>query len=660
MSFSSLLIANRGEIAARILSTAGFMGLETICVYSEADANAPYIAQADKAVALGPSDPAQSYLNMDKILKAAIRTKAQAIHPGYGFLSENADFARACEEAGLVFIGPNPKTIALMADKAEARALALSAGVPVIPGYHGQDQSFMAFKAAAKAIGLPLMIKAAAGGGGMGIVRLDDLADLKSALKSAADQAKAAFGDGRLILEKMVEKARHIEVQILADMHGNVIHLGTRECSIQRRHQKLIEEAPAPGLSKAQTDKVTDLALKLAKAVGYVGAGTVEFLMGADGQFHFLEMNTRLQVEHTVTEAITGEDIVEQQIRIAKGEALSLSQDDIKFYGHALEARIYAEDAPGGFLPTGGTVEVFETDPILRVDSAIGPGSKITRYYDPLLAKCIAQADTREQARQALLGGLKHSVILGLTHNMDFLAQVLKDKDFIAGQVTTDFLDTRLERLVSRLKASTAPAHIVPLACALKLRLAHEKFRAMSAWPADLSGWASATPPEFPLRLAMDNQTYETTTVWTDTRTCCVSTGQDTHTIAIDITGPHKALCKVDGVCRTVHFADQLPKRLSVHMDGRTYTVTFAGDHTQSAHTAPSSGRITAPMHGRIADVFVETGAQVEAGQPLCVLEAMKMRHEICAPCAGQIQDCYAENDAQIASGDKLFDIKEA
>ena len=658
MKFTSVLIANRGEIAARILSTVQFMGLEAVCVYSETDAKAPYIALADKAVAIGPSDPAQSYLDADKLIEAALRTGAQAIHPGYGFLSENAGFAEQCYEAGLVFIGPRPETIALMADKAKARQAALAAKIPVIPGYHGTDQSFLAFKVAAKTIGLPLMIKAAHGGGGMGISRIDELGDLASAVKSAQAQAKTTFGNNLLILEKAIESARHIEVQILADRHGHIVHLGTRECSVQRRHQKLIEEAPAPGLDQEQTNTVCELAVHLAKTVGYVGAGTIEFLLDAEGQFYFLEINTRLQVEHSVTEAITGEDIVEQQIRIAQGEVLSLNQNSIKFYGHAIEARILAEDAENGFLPASGTVNVFAPDPMLRVDSGVEAGSKISPYYDPLLAKFIAQDDTREQARLTLLAGLKHSVILGLTHTMDFLKTILQDKDFIAGHITTEYVKTHLQGLLTNLQESSGQKERVPLACALKLRIEQERLRALSPYPALLSGWASATSPQIPVHLTLNAHTYKTVTVWTDRQTCRVDVDGNAHTVSIEMHGPHKALCTLDGVMRTVHFANPSPHGLHLHMDGDTSLIEFVEEGQHAGNAAQASGLVTAPMHGRIAEVFVKAGDKVEAGACLCVLEAMKMRHEICAPYSGIALESYALAGGQVAGGDKLFEIE--
>ncbi len=441
-AFRRILIANRGEIACRVIRSARALGYETVAVYSEADANAPHVRMADLAVPIGPAPAAQSYLSIDRLVEAARVAKADALHPGYGFLSENADFAAACRDAGLVFIGPPPEAIRSMGNKAEAKRLLGAAGLPCLPGYHEADQSDGRLARAAETIGFPVMVKAAAGGGGRGMRLVASAAELPAALAAARAEALNAFGSDELILEKAVEHARHIEIQIFADGHGNVIHLGERDCSIQRRHQKLIEEAPSPAVTAGLREAMGQAAVAAARAIHYVGAGTVEFLLDADGAFYFLEMNTRLQVEHAVTEAITGQDLVAWQIRVAAGERLPLVQAEVAFAGYAIEARLCAEDVPGDFLPQSGAVLAWQPPegPGIRVDHGLAAGLAVTPYYDSMLAKIIAFGTDREEARRRLIAALERCLLLGIATNRALLIDCLDHPEFVAGKATTSFL----------------------------------------------------------------------------------------------------------------------------------------------------------------------------------------------------------------------------
>src|SRR5215813_2235847 len=491
-SFAKILVANRGEIAWRVMRTAKAMGYRTVAIYSEADREAPHVEFADEAVCIGAPPVGESYLNIANILKAAHTSGADAIHPGYGFLSENAEFAAACEKAGLVFIGPPPAAIAAMGNKAAAKRRMIEAGVPCVPGYQGADQSDTALEKEARKIGLPVMVKAAAGGGGRGIRLVERESDLPEAIRTARAEAESAFGSGELILEKAVVDARHVEIQVFADAHGNVIHLGERDCSVQRRHQKVVEEAPSPAVDADLRRQMGSAAVAAARAIGYRGAGTVEFLLASDGAFYFLEMNTCLQVEHPVTEMITGQDLVAWQLKVAAGEKLPLSQDQVSFSGHAMEARLYAEDAYAGFLPQTGRVDVWRpaTGAGVRIDHGMKEGLAISPYYDPMIAKVIAHGATREEARTRLVRALRETVVLGPTTNRHFLIRLLEHPQFAAGQATTAFLAKH---------AFPAPAvsdRHWQLAASLLWRQSAERY------PASLRGWRNSNPEPTPIKLA--------------------------------------------------------------------------------------------------------------------------------------------------------------
>ena len=493
MNFSKVLVANRGEIAWRVMRTAKAMGYRTVAVYSDADRDAPHVAFADEAVRIGPPPVGESYLNIDRILEAAHTSGADAVHPGYGFLSENEVFAAACEKAGLVFIGPPPAAIAAMGNKAAAKRRMIDAGVPCVPGYQGDDQSDANLEKEARKIGLPVMVKAAAGGGGRGMRLVTDGAELLDAIRTARTEAQSAFGSGELILEKAVVDARHVEIQVFADNHGNVIHLGERDCSVQRRHQKVIEEAPSPAVNADLRARMGAAAVAAARAIDYRGAGTVEFLLGGDRAFYFLEMNTRLQVEHPVTEAITGLDLVDWQLRVARGEALPLAQDQVQLKGHAIEVRLYAEDAYAGFLPQTGRIDVWRpaTGPGVRTDHGMKDGLAISPFYDPMIAKVIAHGATRDEARRRLVKALRDTVVLGPTTNRHFLIRLLEHPEFAAGKATTAFLS----------KHAFAEPEITDrhwkLAASLLWRQSAERF------PAALRGWRNSNPEPTPIKLAV-------------------------------------------------------------------------------------------------------------------------------------------------------------
>src|SRR4051794_17430439 len=508
--FSRILIANRGEIAWRVIRTARRMGIDTVAVYSEVDEGALHVAMADEARPIGPPSPRQSYLNIEAVVAASRDSFAEAVHPGYGYLSENAEFAEACAAAGIVFIGPSPDAIRAMGSKAAAKALMEAHGVPVVPGYHGADQDDSRLLAEAERIGFPVMIKASAGGGGRGMRVVADASEFARALDGARREAKGAFGDDTVLIERYLERPRHIEVQIFGDSDGNIVHLFERDCSIQLRHQKIVEEAPAPGLTQERRLYIGEAAVAAARAVDYVGAGTVEFIAEQDGErFYFMEMNTRLQVEHPVTEAITGLDLVEWQFRIAAGEKLPLCQDEIALSGHAIEVRLYAENPARGFLPATGTLHRLHLpqgdpgDDAVRVDTGVRPGDTVTPFYDPMIAKIIAHGEDRAAARGRLSRALADTAVLGVTTNLGFLARVVGDPNFSAGAVDTGFVEHRRESLL----ASTDPPPAPVLAAAVLDRLLSREASARSAVRADpwsrRDGWRlnlASAPSDFLFR----------------------------------------------------------------------------------------------------------------------------------------------------------------
>ena len=622
---SSLLIANRGEIARRIIRTARRLGVRTVAVYSEADAASPHVREADAAVLIGPPHAAESYLLGDRIIEAARESGAQAIHPGYGFLSENAAFAEAVLAAGMIWVGPPPPAIRAMGLKDAAKRLMAEAGVPTTPGYLGEDQSEARLAQEAKAIGFPVLIKAVAGGGGKGMRRVERAGDFAAALAAARREAKAAFGDDRVLLETYVNRPRHIEVQVFADRHGAAVHLFERDCSLQRRHQKVIEEAPAPGMSDDVRAAVCGAAVKAALAVDYVGAGTVEFIADATeglraDRIWFMEMNTRLQVEHPVTEAVTGQDLVEWQLRVASGEPLPLTQEQIRLQGHAIEARLYAENPQTGFLPSTGPLTRFRLPQGLRIDSAVEEGGEVSPFYDPMIAKLIAHAPTRTEAAMSLAAGCRSVEVWPVKTNAGFLARCLDDADFIAERIDTGFIEARLDRLV--------PPHDAPpsvLSAAGRARMAAGQDG--SPWSA-LQGFRLNAAPL--LRIVLQQ-------------------GDRRVSVALDTADSPDALAS----------AIRLGERILVFQDGDAFE--FTDPTTASGEDAVAGdGAIRSPMPGRIVSVTAKAGDKVAKGAALITLEAMKMEHALTAPFDGTVAEVKAATGDQVAEGVLLVRLDKA
>jgi acetyl-CoA carboxylase biotin carboxylase subunit len=614
---STLLIANRGEIACRVIRTARRMGVATVAVYSDADAGAAHVAMADRAVRIGPPAARESYLRGDVILAAAKDTGADAIHPGYGFLSENAEFAEACAKAGVIFVGPPASAIRAMGLKDRAKALMSEAGVAVVPGYLGDDQSPERLAKEAGKIGYPVLIKAVAGGGGKGMRKVEAAGDFSAALESAKREAKSSFGDDRVLIEKYVSRPRHIEVQVFADSHGNAVHLFERDCSLQRRHQKVIEEAPAPGMPEKMRTAMGEAAVKAAKAVGYVGAGTVEFIADASqglkaDRFWFMEMNTRLQVEHPVTEAITGLDLVEWQLRVASGEKLPKAQQDLHIDGHAMEVRLYAEDPDSGFLPSIGTLERLRLPDGVRIDSGVREGDAVTPYYDPMIAKVIAHDATREGAAARLADALTHTRIAGVRTNNAFLIRALRNHDFVAGEVDTGFIDRHLSELVPRSEPDT------------------DILTAAARFVADETSTHSSDP-------------------W-NARDGFRLSGKASQVVDFVIAGK-KVHAPLDGPIAPGIDAMRLANGdLALMRSGETLVLRPYDPFESAEHAGEAAERIVTPMPGKIIQVLVKAGDAVKRGQPLAVLEAMKMEQTLSAPADAKVESVNVAVGDQVAA----------
>lgn len=648
--FGKILIANRGEIACRVLRTAQTLGYATAAVYSEADADARHVRLADEAVPIGPAPAAESYLNIDRILEAARLTGADAVHPGYGFLSENAEFAKACVKAGLAFIGPPAAAIAAMGDKAEARRRMEKAGVRCVPGHQGSDQSDAALTGAAETLGFPLMVKAAAGGGGKGLRRVEGREALAQALARARSEARNAFGSDALILEKVIAPARHVEIQVCADAHGNAVHMGERDCSVQRRHQKVIEEAPGPGISEDLRTRMGKAAVAAALAVGYQGAGTVEFLLDADGRFYFLEMNTRLQVEHPVTEMVAGIDLVAWQIAIAEGRTLPRGQEDVDLNGHAIEARLYAEDAYAGFLPRPGRVDhvVLPALEDVRMDHGLDDGQDVPPFYDPLVAKVIAWGVTRETARRRLIRALKATHTHGLEINRVFLIDVLDHSEFTAGKVTTDFLDTVF---VPQMGGRPEPGPEDYALGALVLYLGAPN-TVPAAWQG-LKGWSSSGRAAFDCLFASGEKNIPLRLIKTGDTFHVEQGGAQIELRVIEQT-PEEIVYLFDGVRRRAAYFLHGHDRVTVARDGGGFTLENRLLDLSATAGGAADGVVLAPMHGRVQTVHVQTGGAVQEGKPLLVLEAMKMEHDITSPITGTVADVLVTDGEQVAAGARL------
>ncbi|MCL4714064.1 MAG: ATP-grasp domain-containing protein [Hyphomonadaceae bacterium] len=620
----SVLIANRGEIARRVIRTAKRLGVRTVAVYSDADARALYVREADEAVHIGASPAQESYLRGEKIIAAAKQARAEAIHPGYGFLSENADFAQAVIDASLIWIGPRPDSIRAMGLKDAAKKLMAEAGVPVTPGYLGDDQSEERLQKEADAIGYPVLIKAVAGGGGKGMRKIEKKAEFKAALASAKREAAAAFGDDRVLLEMYVQRPRHIEVQVFGDTHGNVVHLFERDCSLQRRHQKVIEEAPAPGMDEATRAAICEAAVKAARAVNYVNAGTVEFIADASeglkpDRIWFMEMNTRLQVEHPVTEEITGQDLVEWQLRVAGGETLPLEQKQIRMRNHAMEVRLYAENPESGFLPSTGRLDILNVPHGVRVDAAVESGDEVTPYYDPMIAKIIACGRSRGEAIDMLRTACAELEAFPVKTNAGFLVRCLKDQAFIAGDVDTALIASRGDRLTRRPPASE------PAIATAAARFLGETTR----YGADVSPWAQLDG--FRLNAA-------------PSRTVRMRLGDEAIVRDADTGMPRDA---ASGAINAVSIGHSV----IVFDRGEAYEFTLDTGEVEGGEAAAGDGAILSPMPGKIVSVAAKAGAKLKKGDPILVLEAMKMEHTLTAPFDGALAELNAKVGAQVSEG---------
>ncbi|HVA56181.1 MAG TPA: acetyl-CoA carboxylase biotin carboxylase subunit [Gammaproteobacteria bacterium] len=649
-----ILIANRGEIACRVIRTCKRLEIATVAVYSDADRHALHVQMADEAIYIGAARAAESYLNIDRILAAARQTGAEAIHPGYGFLSENSEFARRCKKAGVVFIGPSPESMDAMASKSAAKTLMENAGVPVVPGYHGEDQDLKKLETEAKRIGFPLMIKATAGGGGKGIRIVHDAKEFKESLEGAKREARNAFSDDNVLLEKYIQQPRHIEFQIFGDSHGNVVHLFERECSLQRRFQKVVEETPSPFLDAAMRKKMGEAAVAAAKAVNYVNAGTIEFIVDPDKSFHFMEMNTRLQVEHPITEETTGLDLVEWQLHVAAGEELPLTQQQIKQCGHAIEVRLYAENVEKGFLPVTGRIERFEISDkdYLRVDTGVRSGDEITIHYDPMIAKISVSGNDRTEAIARLQHTLAHTAVFGIVTNLPLLRGIAQHPEFAAGRYDTGFIEHATKNLLSRPRLSTT---VIAAAIADELS-ALGRATAGTPWTAD--GWQLGGKQglNFILR-EVDDSEY------------AMHVAGDAAVFTFDLDGVAHEVCAqhLDEARWNVTLEDKtLAAEVLRHgverqvaFDSQAFNFWLMSPYAhKSGRVADEATHPLSPMPGRVVAVHVKAGDKVEPGQALLVLEGMKMEYTVKAIVSGSIENVLYKEGEMVDAEAPLVDIK--
>ena len=655
--FNKILIANRGEIACRIIQTAHRMGIRCVAVYSEADANARHVAMADEAFYIGPAPSSESYLQADKIIEIAKESGAQAIHPGYGFLSENTDFAEACEANDIVFIGPPSSAIAAMGSKSAAKAIMEDAGVPLVPGYHGKDQSPDLLRAEAEKCGFPLLLKAVAGGGGKGMRVVENMAEFDDALAAAQREAKNAFGNPDMLIERYLTQPRHVEIQVFCDQSGNGIYLAERDCSVQRRHQKVLEEAPAPGLSEDTRKAMGEAAVRAAQAINYVGAGTVEFLYDVDGSFFFMEMNTRLQVEHPVTEMVTGQDLVEWQLKVAWGEPLPLTQDQVKTRGHAIEARIYAEDPDQDFLPATGTLRYLSTpdeSAHVRVDTGVTEGDEISIHYDPMIAKLIVWDETREQAVNRMVQALEHYRIAGLKTNIRFLHAAVDAQPFREAELTTNFIATHNDLLFPKSRLDLDKALVLAAGFILEQRKSAEPVTGDPWSPfGRKNSWRMNSEYAQPLTLQVGDDKHELKILERDDRYQVFGGGSVYHLNAKLNDDFLQAV--INGHRLSVH-GNLHNEELVLFYEGDTFKCTVYRE-TYGFEEMASEGSLAAPMNGSVVAIQAQVGDKVTAGQTLVIMEAMKMEHAIKAPADGVVSEIfYAEGD-QVAEGAELIAI---
>ena len=666
--FTKILIANRGEIACRVAATARRMGIRTVAVYSEADAGAKHVAVCDEAVLIGPAAAKESYLKGDAIIAVALAAGAQAIHPGYGFLSENAEFAEACATAGLVFIGPPAASMRAMGSKSAAKTLMESASVPLVPGYHGASQEPALLQREADRIGYPVLLKASAGGGGKGMRVVERSDDLIAALASCKREAISSFGDDKVLIEKYLQRPRHIEIQVFADTQGNCVYLHERDCSVQRRHQKVLEEAPAPGMPAERRAAMGEAAVAAARAVGYVGAGTVEFIANQDGSFYFMEMNTRLQVEHPVTEMITGTDLVEWQLRVAAGQPLPLRQDQLAIHGHAIEARIYAENPEKGFLPSIGTLRHMDTPDAVsfelggtpgapapvRIDSGVREGDAISPFYDPMIAKLIVWGADRAQALARMRHALGEFQIVGLATNIAFLKRLVEGNAFASADLDTGLI----ERNGVTLFPPAAPAPVGALALAAMALIQGEHTGATDPW-ANPTGWR--LNGHYQRRLAFSDEhgtSYDVTLTYQ-------SSGWQ---MAVDGVASDLALAASDGATLSIRLGAaamhgavrRSGEQFHVFTGGRHFTLAYHDPMAHAGEVEAAGGRLTAPMPGKVVAILAKAGQEVKKGEALVIMEAMKMEHTIGAPSDGVVEELLYGVGDQVADGAPLLAFKAA
>ncbi len=656
-AFNKILIANRGEIACRVMRTAKELGYRTVAVYSTADADARHVQVADEAVCIGPAQVNQSYLLIDNIIAAAQKTGADAIHPGYGFLSENADFARACEAAGIVFIGPTVEAIHLMGSKRLSKIAMLAAGVPCIPGYEGAAQDEQTLISEAGRIGYPLMIKASAGGGGRGMRLVHAASELAEQIRTARSEAQNAFGSGELILERAVIRPRHVEIQVFGDQLGNIVYLGERDCSVQRRHQKVVEEAPCPVMTPELRQAMGEAAVKAAASVNYVGAGTVEFLLDQSGEFFFLEMNTRLQVEHPVTELITGQDLVAWQIRAAAGQPLPLKQDEIRLSGHAMEVRLYAEDAAHNFLPQTGQVLRWEPELLdgVRIDHGLVEGQEVSPFYDPMLAKIIAYGTTRDDARRKLVRAVEQCVLLGVNGNQRFLANLLAHPEFAAGHATTAFIAEHFNADPSLSPQAPAARELAVAAALLYQQSANAR-----AHQSELAGWRSAgsAPWQFILKHGEHKHSISLDVQLAGSQPSLLATVGDTQVSLKLLASDGRWLTlELDGIRQRIAYQQQGEQLWLYGHYGNLHLLDVTHEPA-GGQNAASSGAVKAPMDGAIVDVLVSEGERVSKGQLLVVLEAMKMEHPMKAGVDGTVRRIGINKGDQVKNRQVLVEIE--
>jgi 3-methylcrotonyl-CoA carboxylase alpha subunit len=660
--FNKILIANRGEIACRVAATARRLGVRTVAVYSDADADAKHVAACDEAVHLGPAPARDSYLRGERVIAAARATGAEAIHPGYGFLSENEHFAAACNAAGIAFIGPPPSAIHAMGSKSEAKALMEKAGVPLVPGFHGSGQEPDHLHAHANRIGYPLLIKASAGGGGKGMRVVETPDAFLDALASCQREARASFGDDRVLLERYLQRPRHIEIQVFADAHGNCVYLFERDCSVQRRHQKVIEEAPAPGMSAERRQKMGEAAVAAARAVGYLGAGTVEFIVGADGTFYFMEMNTRLQVEHPVTEMITGHDLVEWQLRVACGASLPVTQDELAIHGHAIEVRVYAENPDKGFLPSIGRLahlvlpdavafsrnaaqDRTQEPAAVRVDAGVRAGDAISPHYDPMIAKVITWGATREHALARMRAALADTHIVGVANNVDFLSRLLANHSFARAQLDTGLIERERAQLFPT--EDHAPVEMMALACA---RLVADEGRRAGADPwSNPCGWRLNTIYRRALLFKSERGVHDVTLAYARDGLHMIHGTTDWTLAIVQDAGTHLLVRLADRMLAAdvVRHGDDL----HVFLNGRHRVLTEVDLIAHAGSGEAEEGRLTAPMPGKVIALHVTRGARVARGATLLVMEAMKMEHTLVAPRDGVVEELLYGVGDQVAEG---------